>query len=274
MSDPRLIPANDRVAAAHLKNAAPGLTRVTGTSCQIAQPVVDLLRAPDGARVRQLLWGEHVDRYEERAGMSFVQAKKDGYVGYLDSAALCPAQTATHWVSAPACHVFEERNIKSPDRHLLSFGSRVRVIDESDRFAETAAGFVPRAHLRQIGDTMGDPVKAAEKFLGTPYLWGGNSRSGIDCSGLVQAALMACGLDCPGDSDMQQAALGQAITRDDDMRRGDLLFWQGHVAIVVESRTLIHANATHMSVVYEPIQATIDRIVAQGEGPVTAHKRL
>lgn len=274
MSDPRLTPANDRVAAAHLTDAAPGLSRVVGTPRQVARPVVDLLRAPDGARDRQLLWGERVDLYEDRAGKSFVQAHKDGYVGYVDSAALCPVETVTHWVSAPACHIYQDADIKSPDRHTLSFGSLVNVVGETNRLVKTPAGFIPRAHLCPLGDIMDDPVKVAELFLGTPYLWGGNSRSGIDCSGLVQAALLAGGQDCPGDTDMQQSALGQDVTQDGDYRRGDLLYWKGHVAMVVDAGTLIHANGTHMSVVYEPISAAINRIAGQGQGPVIAHKRL
>ncbi len=244
------------------------------TPRRIIRPVVDLLRRPDGARDRQLLWGETVDLYEERGGMGFVQARKDGYVGYVDSGALGAEETATHWVSAPASHLYRDPDIKSPERHMLSFGSRVTVLGDDGPFAETTDGFIPRVHLHPVGETMNDPVGAAALFRGTPYLWGGNSRSGIDCSGLVQAALLACGATCPGDSDLQQSALGQSVTPSGDYRRGDLLFWKGHVAMVVDADTLIHANGTHMSVVLEPVEAAIRRIEAQGEGPVTAHKRL
>ncbi|WP_424985718.1 C40 family peptidase [Microbulbifer sp. S227A] len=274
MSDPRQTPANERVAAAHLAEVPGDLRRVDGTPCQVARPVLDLLRAPDGARDRQLLWGDTVDVYEDRAGVSFVQARKDGYVGYVDSAALTPAGPVSHWVSAPASHLYRDANIKSPERHMLSFGSRVNVVGGAGPLAETSAGFIPRAHLRPIGETMDDPADVAELFLGTPYLWGGNSRSGLDCSGLVQAALLACGIGCPGDSDQQCAALGQLIHQPGDYRRGDLLFWKGHVAMAVDAETLIHANGSHMSVVLEPIGSAIRRIMGQGEGPVTAHKRL
>lgn len=274
MSDRRLTPANARVAAAHLAEAEATLTRVRGTAKQVARPVADLCRAPGGARDRQLLWGEIVDVYEDRAGHSFVQARKDSYVGYLESAALAPEEPSTHWVSAPACHVYEAADIKSPDRLSLSFGSRVRVLAEQGTMAETPHGFIPRVHLRRIDDLMDDPAKVAALFLGTPYLWGGNSRFGLDCSGLVQAALIACGRPCLGDSDLQQAALGRDVPDPADLRRGDLLFWKGHVAMVVDEHRLIHANGHHMAVVHEPIRATIERIRTQGEGPVTAHKRL
>lgn len=274
MSDPRLTPANDRIAATHLTDVTPGLSRVAGNPCQVARPIVDLLRSPDGARDRQLLWGQRVDLYEDRSGKSFVQSHRDGYVGYVDSAALCPPEPVTHWVSAPACHVYQDANIKSPDRTMLSFGSLVNVLSETDRLSETPSGFIPGVHLLPIGETMDDPVKVAELFLGTPYLWGGNSRSGIDCSGLVQAALLACGQECPGDTDMQQSALGGKVAQHGHYKRGDLLYWQGHVAMVADADTLIHANGTHMSVVYEPISAAIERIEGQGQGPVIAHKRL
>jgi cell wall-associated NlpC family hydrolase len=274
VSDRRLTPANDRVAAAHLADAAPGLARVTGIPMQVTRPVADLCRAPGGARDRQLLWGETVDIYETRAGHSFLQARKDGHVGYLDSAALIPAQAATHWVEAPACHVYEAASIKSPDRLSLSFGSRIGALAEHETFVETAEGFIPRQHLREIGETMDDPVDVATLFLGTPYLWGGNSRWGIDCSGLVQWALIACGQPCPGDSDLQKASLGHDVSDPADLRRGDLLFWPSHVAMVVDRTTLIHSNGGYMITMYEPIRTTIARIEAQGEAPVTAHKRL
>lgn len=272
MSDPRITPVNARVAAAHLPGAAPNLRRVTPEPLRVTRPVVDLLRAPGGARDRQLLWGEAVDRYEDHQGISFVQARRDGYVGYLSSDALGPERAATHWVSAPATHAYAAADIKSPDRHMLSFGSRLTALSETEKFIETDAGFVPRAHLHPINGRLDDPVAVAELFIGTPYLWGGNSRSGIDCSGLVQAALLACAHPCPGDTDMQETEVGHRAN--ESPQRGDLLFWKGHVALVVDADTILHANAFHMAVSYEPMRAAIARIQDQGDGAVTAHKRL
>ncbi|MFD3190760.1 C40 family peptidase [Sedimentitalea sp. HM32M-2] len=273
MSDRRSTPMNARVAAAHLMQVPAGVKRVRPQTMRVTWPVVDLLRAPGEARDRQLLYGETVDRYETHRGHSFVQARKDGYVGYLPDAALGPEQTPTHWVSAPATHLYAAPDIKSPDRQMLSFGSLVTVRSETGAFVETAQGFVPRVHLRVIADRLDDPVAVARLFLGTPYLWGGNSRLGIDCSGLVQAALLACGHPCPGDSDQQQATLGQRLEPGTTPQRGDLLFWKGHVALVSGRDRLIHANAHHMAVRDEPLQAALTRIKALGDGAVTAHLR-
>ncbi|MGB1209466.1 MAG: C40 family peptidase, partial [Paracoccaceae bacterium] len=141
------------------------------------------------------------------------------------------------------------------------------------RFAQTSLGHIPTQHLAPLPHAFPDPAAVAELFLGTPYLWGGNSRWGIDCSGLVQAAFLACGIPCPGDSDQQQAALGPRLPPQTPKQRGDLLFWRGHVAWVVDAQTLLHANAHHMAVAHEPIETAILRIAAQGDGPMTAHIR-
>lgn len=242
---------------------------------QIIRPVVDLLSRPDGPRERQVIWGELVSVDDEQNGWAQVTAAKDGYTGYVPSATLGTTLEATHWVSAVATHVYTQSDFKSPDLRSLSFGSQVQVLSQDEGFAETPDGFIPTPHLSPIGTLLSDPASVAELFLGTPYLWGGNSRFGIDCSGLVQASLLACGIPCPGDSGPQERALGNyASPIGSGYLRGDLLFWKGHVALVRDSETLIHANAFHMAVALEPLQPAIDRILAQGDGPVTAHKRL
>lgn len=272
MSDPRLTPSNGRVACEGLRGVVAADDYVSGAARQLATSVADLLRAPDGPRDRQLLMGETVRVFEERAGWAFLQADKDGYCGYVQSAQLRTATDATHWISAPASHAYEAPNFKSRDLQPLSFGSRVRVTQMHANFAETEIGFIPRQHLRPAGDVMRSPARVARLFLGTPYLWGGNSRFGIDCSGLVQAALLACGIDCPGDSDLQQAQLGRDVTG--QPKAGDLYFWKGHVAMMADSKTLIHANAHHMAVVLEGFEQAVARIAAQGDGDVTRHARL
>lgn len=248
---------------------------MTGAALRrVAVPVADLLRAPGGPRERQLLWGEEAGILEGRDGWSRVRAARDGYEGWLPDSVLSTPETPTHRVSAAATHLYEAPDFKSRDLHALSFGARLQVERRSGRFARTPQGYVPAAHLSPIGQLQSDPVKVAELFLGTPYLWGGNSRAGIDCSGLVQAALLACGIPCPGDSTPQEAELGAALPGGTPPERGDLLFWKGHVALVHDPGTLIHANAHHMAVALEPLREAIARIAAQGDGPVTAHKRL
>ncbi|SEK92176.1 C40 family peptidase [Pacificibacter marinus] len=270
MNDPRLIPANMRVALAGF--AAQGQAEVVPTPVSVSKPVADLRIAPNGARTRQLVMGEMFDVIERDQGWAFGRAARDGYVGYIAEGDLGFAFEATHFISARASHLYPKDDFKSEARASLPFGARLRVIDERRKFVETDTGqFIPKAHVRLIDRPFSDPVTVAQLFFGTPYLWGGNSSFGIDCSGLVQAGLLACQMPCPGDSD-QQMALG--ADANGGYKRGDVVFWQGHVALCVDDETLIHANAHHMAVAYEPIGKAIARIEAQGDGCVTAHRRI
>ena len=270
--DRRLTPANGRVAALELAGRIEAERYVPGTGARVLRPVVDLCAAPGGARERQLLAGEGVEIFETHEGWAFIRAARDGYCGYVEAGALGDARAATHIVATPATHLYAEDDIKSPDRAHLSFGSRITVLHELKTMFETPEGFIPKKHLREIDRPFSDPVTVAQMFFGTPYLWGGNSRLGIDCSGLVQAALLACGIACPGDSDLQQA-LGRDAGGEDP-QRGDLWFWKGHVALLVEPETIIHANGHAMAVTYEDVRKAALRIEAQGGGPVTHRRRL
>lgn len=246
----------------------------SGTKARISLPVVDLLRTPDGPRDRQLLCGDSVAVLEELQDWRHVRAVKDGYSGYLPQSALAPAQENSHWISAPASHAYSAADFKSRELAALSLGSQVQVTGYEDRFAKTDQGYIPRVHLMPLDQRLQDPVAVALGFLGTPYLWGGNSRFGIDCSGLVQAACLACGIACPGDSGPQERELGELLPEGSPYQRGDLLFWKGHVALVQDPETLLHANVHAMAVALEPLEQAIARIADQGDGPVTAHRRL
>lgn len=269
--DARLTPGNDRAALLTLRGKIETERFVAGEPAAVALPLVDLCDRPDGARDRQLLLGDAVTVIDRHLGWAFVQANKDGYCGYLPETALGSATIPTHWVTAAATHLYPEPRVQARETASLSFGARVAVLDADARFARTAAGFVPAMHLAPLSFRFDDPAKVAALFLGTPYLWGGNSRGGIDCSGLVQAALLACGIACPGDSDLQQA-VGTGVPATEALRRGDLMFWRGHVAIAQDDRHIIHATGHVMAVTVEETEAAIHRIAAAGL-PVIARRR-
>lgn len=242
---------------------------------QIITPVVDLLDRPGGARVRQLLFGEPVVALGQKDGAYLVEALRDGYRGFVDPATLGPRHAPSHKVSVLATHLYAGPDLKSPDLASLSFGAQLCLTGQDGAFFVTQDGrFVPSAHVARAHLKFRDPVAVAELFLGTPYLWGGNSRLGIDCSGLVQTALLACGHACPGDSGDQERSLGRPVAEGQPPARGDLLFWKGHVALLADAGTLIHANAHHMAVTFEPLTEARRRISDQGGGDVTALRRL
>jgi len=272
--DRRLTPANGRVAALSLAGQVPADRFSAGAPLRVISAVTDLRRAPDGPRDRQLRHGAEVTCYEDRDGWSFIQSTLDSYVGYVRSTDLGPVRDASHHVATPSTHLYSAEDFKSPEVMALPFGARITVTAERHKFWETPEGWVPKTHLWPLSKPFTDPVTVAQMHFGTPYLWGGNSIWGIDCSGLVQAALTACGIGCPGDSDLQKAALGHDLPDETAPERGDIWFWAGHVGMVVDAETLIHANAHHMAVAYEPLTHAVLRIAAQGNGPVTARKRL
>lgn len=274
MNDRRLTPANGRVAASHLRGQTEADQFVDGEPATIGQTVVDLCATPAGKRDRQLLLGAAVTVYERRDGWAFVQAKRDGYVGYLKESALTAPQATTHRVATPATHAYATESFKAPDLLHLPFGAEVTVIDERHKFFETPHGFIPKKHLRPLTQLFADPATVAQLYFGVPYLWGGNSTRGVDCSGLVQAAYHACGHLCAGDSDLQCNGLGRLLGADEPVERADLIFWKGHVAMMVDGETMIHANAHHMAVVYEGLAAATLRIKAQGDGDILARRRV
>lgn len=230
---------------------------VVGEPLQVTQALVDLCDGPDGVRDRQLLLGDAFLVIDRRHGWAFGQSDRGGYCGWVPEAAVGAAAAPTHWVRGLSTHVYAEPRVQAQAIMAITMGARLRVTGTQGAWAETLTGFVPAVQLAPLGAWETDPVAVAERFLGVPYLWGGNSNAGLDCSGLVQAAWRACGRECPGDSD-QQRAVGRDFRG--SARRGDLIFWQGHVAIVTAPDRIIHANGHTMDVAHEGLTAAIARI--------------
>ena len=270
--DKRFRAYNNRVAAIDLKGQISHHTFVQSEDCHIGVPVCDLLDEPNGKRQRQLIYGAFVEVFEHHNNWSFVRHKSDGYVGYVPSDELAKHPIPTHFVSNTLTHCYQGADIKVPDLYQIPMLANVAVERVVGAFSLTALGWVPSQHLTSLDAPKPDPVDVAYSFLGTPYLWGGNTALGIDCSGLVQVAFAACGLRAPADSDLQCVHLGLSVR--DDPKRGDLLFWRGHVALVYDADHIIHANAHTMSVAIESTFDAIKRIENSGSGPLIAHKRM
>jgi cell wall-associated NlpC family hydrolase len=277
--DPRVTPARPDLAARHLQGQVEATRFVDGTLREVRDEIAPLRRepVPDASLDTEALKGERVTVYEtNQEGWCWGQLERDGYVGWLPANALIePGPPATHWVRVLRTLAFPGRSIRLPPVAAYSLGCRLAVLRTEGPLAATPSGFVPARHLAPLDAHETDFVAVAERFLGVPYMWGGKTSLGIDCSGLVQVALHACGATCPRDSDMQELALGEAVAADvARLRRGDLVFWKGHVAIVRDADTVLHAAAFHMNVVIEPIADVVARVAGEGGGAIRAVKRL
>lgn len=273
MLDARLILARDGVAARSLEGVVHAERYVETTLRQVMVPSASLRRgaSADAEQMDQLLFGETIDVLDEADGWAFGQAKRDGYVGYVEASALgTPGPAPTHTVRVLRTYGYSGPSIKTAPIGLYSMNALLSVEAREGRFVKTAGGWFIEEHLAPIDQPAADFVAVAERFIGTPYFWGGRESLGLDCSGLVQQALYATGLACPRDTD-QQAAMGEPV---ETLRRGDLVFWRGHVAIMINDTDIIHANGNRMAVTIEPLAEAIARTSANGGGEPTAYRRL
>ena len=276
LSDPRTTLARPDLAAQALEGRLPAARYAPVQRRQVTALSAGLHRAADAAseQMDQLLFGEAFDVLEAGDGFAWGQARRDGYVGFVAEAALGEADpAATHRVSALRTYAFATPSIKSQASGPFSLNALIAVREEQGDFALDADGrWFWRAHLAPIGEFERDPVEVALRYLGAPYVWGGRDSLGLDCSGLIQQALYACGRACPRDTD-QQAMLG-CDAPPNALQRGDLVFWRGHVGMMLDEARLLHANAFHMATAIEPLAEAVARIEARGYGAPTAYRRL
>lgn len=276
--DPRLTPARPDLAAAHLEGQVEAARFATGTRHQVVRGVADLRRAPavDATLDSQLLHGELVQVYETRDGWAWLQNETDHYVGYTPAGALSREIAApSHAVQVLGSFVYPEPDLKTPPLDRLPMGAALTVSGEKNGFRERAGGgWLYGKHLAGLAERAEDFVTTALTFLGAPYLWGGKTSEGLDCSALVQLALHRAGRPCPRDSAHQEAALGAARPTDAAPERGDLIYFPDHVAIALDGWRVVNANAHDMLVAIEPLDGLVaraERVCGRG---ITAVRRL
>lgn len=277
--DPRLHAHRPDLADAALAGKVEAQRFVEAQLVQVVEPVVTLHKAPrfDAMQLTQALFGETARLFHEEEGWAWIQLTRDGYVGYVNGNALSRDVTVpTHRVAVPSTFMYPDANLKTLPAIPLTLNAQVTVTAENGAYSQLSNGrFVFTAHLKAVDDFEDDFVTVAEMFRHVPYYWGGKSVQGLDCSGLVQLALEACGQPALRDSDMQEATLGEALLLNDldGLKRGDLVFWNGHVGIMTDGTTLLHANGHHMMVAAEPLKDAVDRIAAR-YGQMTSIRRL
>jgi cell wall-associated NlpC family hydrolase len=272
MIDPRLTPARPDLAAAHLKGKVEAARFVEGQSFSVARGRATLCGEPhpDASCTTELLFGERFTVYDSREGWAWGQAENDSYVGYLSADALGEATSPTHRVTALMTPLLPAPDLKRIALDMLPLNAVAKIISTRNGHAQLASGgFVYEKHLAPLDAHAPDWVATAERFLGVPYIWGGKTQAGLDCSGLIQTALAAGGIAVPRDTDLIEKFL---TTESKSPARGDLVFWKGHMGVMLDAARLLHANAFHMEVAIEPLAEAMARI-EKSAGTVTSVKK-
>jgi hypothetical protein len=277
--DPRLHAFRPDLADVKLQDRVVAKKFAAGVPMEVVVPIAPLHREASvtAMQTTQALFGERILVFEITNDWIWGQLTRDGYVGYIAKTGVSRELTSpTHRVSVPATFLYPLPDIKSQPPVSLPMNARLAIVESDEKFSKLANGrHVYTKHIRLLSETEADFVGVAEKFLHVPYYWGGKTSQGLDCSGLVQTALEACGTFSPRDTDMQETQLGQSVLINDldGLRRGDLIFWNGHVGIMADQKTLLHANGHHMMTVKEPLSEAVARI-AGTYGQVTSIRRF
>jgi len=275
MADTRLLLARPDLADAFLEGLSAAGRYAWPRTFQVGVPVASVRAAPSAQseQIDQVLFGEAFDVLDSGDGFAWGQARRDGYVGHVKIEALTEdVLTPTHRVSALRAFAFAQPAVRAAARGPFSHNALMTVTEENGSYAlAIGAGWVPKVHLSPIGLMEAEPATVVERFVGAPYLWGGRDSLGLDCSGLIQQALHACGRACPRDADQQQT-LGKEVSGA-ALERGDLVFWRGHVGMMLDAQRLGHANAHHMAVAVEPLAEAVMRIRESGAGDPVAFRR-
>ena len=260
--DTRLNAYRPDLADIRLRDQVSAQQYVEGDITSIIEPRVALRARPDltAGFVSEALLGDRVRVFEVKEGWAWGQMEKDNYVGYIPLETLSGIHMPpSHRVCVPATFIYPKADLKSQPATRIFLNSQLLIDEITDDWAALAGGgYVYHSHICPVDEFSSDPVAVAEQFLGVPYLWGGSTQDGLDCSALVQQAYHACGLECPRDGDMIEESIGE--TGHNSLQRGDLVFWDGHIGMIIDDHRMIHANGHHMAVVVEDFAKAEARI--------------
>lgn len=247
--------------------------RAVPLTCVAAGTPVLAEAAASAEATSELLRGETFHALDVTTDWAWGFCGHDGYVGYVRRDALDVEEQPTHWIVADTAPLFSAADIKAPIADYWPRGARFAGTEEGD-FIACAEGYVHVRHARPLAERPDDWVAVAERYAGQPYVWGGRGHRGVDCSGLVQVALAQCGIAVPRDTDLQCEGIGEPVDQDAGHRRGDILFFPGHVGIMTDATHLLHANAHWMAVVREPLADVVARLADARPGPIIARRRI